>query len=265
MPSAVAGGAPPGSKAGMKLARAGIPEGWPAQFKPLPGVVDVVSCPLDLSPRAPEELVALLSAEERYRAVHLRTAEARRAFVAARGRLRQLLGLLVNCAPHRVSIGVNARGKPRLCDDANPRLRFSVAHSADLLLCAVTLDDEIGVDVERVDSDLDWERIARRFLAAEEATALRLLPPDAQRSAFFGCWTRKEAVVKATGEGLARALDSFVVSVDPAHAEVSAADASLGPASDWSLFPIPLPPAYQGTVAIKRRRVALRLSVWSDA
>jgi 4'-phosphopantetheinyl transferase len=238
--------------------RARLPEGWPTGSRLSPHVVDVVSCPLDLTSRDHEALGALLSTEERNRAARLITPEAREGFVAARGRLRQLLGLLSKRSPDRLRIGIDARGKPRLEGDTPPRLRFNVAHSGRLLVCAVTLDHEVGIDVEREREDVDCDRIARRFFAAEEAQALSALPPRIRRQAFFACWTRKEAVVKATGAGLARPLDSFAVSVDPTHAALLAADASLGSPSDWSLLPIPLPPPYQGTVAIRHPRARLR-------
>jgi len=238
--------------------RARLPESWPRGIPLSPLVVDVVSCPLDLMPHAYDALGALLSTEERNRAARLATPEARRAFVAARGRLRQLLGLLSNRPPEGLRIGLDARGKPRLEGDTPPRLRFNVAHSGGLLVCAVTLDHQVGVDVERVREEVDCDRIARRFFAAEEAQALSALPSRIRRQAFFACWTRKEAVVKATGEGFTRPLDTFAVSVDPLHAVLLAADPSLGSPSDWSLLPIPLPPIYQGTVAIQRPRIALR-------
>jgi 4'-phosphopantetheinyl transferase len=224
-----------------------------------PQVVDVVSCSLDLAPGEYGALGALLSTDERNRAARLATLEARRAFLAARGRLRQLLGLLSSRPPESLRIGHDARGKPRLEGDAPPRLRFNAAHSGGLLTCAVTLDHEVGVDVERVREEIDCEQIARRFFAAEEAEAITALPAHLRRQAFFACWTRKEAVVKATGEGFARPLDTFVVSVDPVHAVLLAADPSLGLPSDWSLLPIPLPATYRGTVAIQRPRAALRL------
>ena len=238
--------------------RARLPERWPSEIRLSPHIVDVVSCRLDLAPRECDALEALLSIDERNRAARLGTPAARRAFVAARGRLRQLLGLLSNRPPEGLRLGLGVRGKPRLEGDPLPRLRFNVAHSGGLLVCAVTLDHEVGVDVERVREEVDCDRIARRFFAADEGQAFSALPSSIRRQAFFACWTRKEAVVKATGEGLARPLDSFAVSVDPVHAVLLAADLSLGSPSDWSLLPIPLPSIYQGTVAIQRPRAALR-------
>jgi 4'-phosphopantetheinyl transferase len=239
-------------------ARARLPECWPTGIRLSPHVVDVVSCPLDLTPHDCDALEAFLSTEERARAARLATSPARRAFVAARGRLRQLLGLLSDRPPEGLRIGSDARGKPRLEGDAPPRLRFNVAHSGGLLVCAVTLDHEVGVDVERVREEVDCDRIARRFFNAEEAQALSALPTRVRRRAFFACWTRKEAVVKATGEGFARPFHTFAVSVDPRHAVLLAADPSLGSPAAWSLLPIPLPSLYQGTVAIHRPRIALR-------
>ncbi len=229
-----------------------------------PRIVEVVSCRLDLTRGEIDGLRVLLSPAERERADRLRSDRARDAFVVARGRLRQVLGLLSGRPPGAVQIAVDARGKPRLEDDGCDRLRLNLAHAADLMLCAMTLDHEVGIDVERVRDDVDIEDIARRFFAPDEARRLLALPSVVRRDAFFACWTRKEAVVKATGEGLARTLDSFVVTVDPDRAEMLSADPELGPPWEWSLLPVPLPPTYQGTVALRAKGVSLRSWMWPD-
>jgi 4'-phosphopantetheinyl transferase len=222
-------------------------------------VVDVVACRLDAAPDEIDALRAWLSPDERARADRFHVERARDRFVVARGRARQLLGALSGRPPAAVRFVVAPGGKPGLEEGGG--LRFSLAHSADLLLCAFTLDREVGVDVERVRDDLDHDAIARRFFGAPEVRSLAALPPATARDAFFACWTRKEAVVKATGEGLARPLDSFVVSVDPAHAALlSADDPALGCPEEWSLLPVPLPPGYHGTVAV---RGAATLRPWS--
>jgi 4'-phosphopantetheinyl transferase len=163
-----------------------------------------------------------------------------------------------------VRIAAAPSGKPRLADESVGRLRFNVAHSEDLVLCALTLDNEVGVDVERVREETDCDGIARRFFAPREARGLASLEPTARREAFFACWTRKEAIVKATGEGLRRALDSFVVSLDLDRAELLWAEPSLGPVSGWSLISLPLPATHRGAVAVRSSGVALRQWHWPE-
>ena len=224
----------------------------------IPLVVEVVACWLSVGRREVETLRGYLSPDECARADRFIPERVRDRFVVARGRLRQLLGDLCGCPPRDVRFAVAEGGKPRLADHGG-RLRFNVAHSNDLMLCAVTLDHEVGIDVEHVRQDFDYEGLARRFFAEDEVRALATVPPALARDAFFACWTRKEAVIKATGEGMARPLASFAVSVDPARGAMLSADPALGRPEEWSLLPVPLPPAYQGTVAV-RGRVSLRMS-----
>jgi 4'-phosphopantetheinyl transferase len=222
---------------------------------------DVIACRLDVTAEERDALREYLSVDESARADRYRFARDRDRFVVARGRLRQLLGALSHRAPSDVRFAVAAGGKPWLAGDAAGRLRFSVSHSGDLMLCAVTLDHEIGVDVEQVRTSLDPEALARRFFSTHEVSSLAATPSGIALDAFFACWTRKEAVIKATGEGLSRPLDSFSVSVDPGRAALLSADPSMGRPREWSLISVPLPPQYHGAVAV-RAAVSLRLWWW---
>ena len=230
----------------------------PLVAKVTPLALDVVAWWLTCAPPEVEALREYLSPDECARADRFLFPRARDHFVVGRGRLRQVLGGLCGCPPAAVRFAVAERGKPRLVD-RNGRLRFNVAHSHDLMLCALTLDHEVGVDVERVRPDFDYADLARRFFAEGEVQALGRVPPALAQEAFFACWTRKEAVIKATGEGMARSLGSFAVTVDPARAALLSADASLGPPAEWSLLPVAVPSGYQGTVAV-RAHVALRMT-----
>jgi 4'-phosphopantetheinyl transferase len=237
---------------------------WRERLRLCPGCVDVVMCRLDLETAAVDALARVLGPDEAARARRFRSAAARRAYVIARGRLRQLLAAVLDRPPDAVRLTAAAGGKPGLAGPDAGRVRFSLAHSGQLMLCALTWDDEVGVDVEQVRDDVEIAAITRRFFAVEEARGLLALAPAGRREAFFACWTRKEAVLKATGDGLARALDSFVVSVGPGRAAVLSAPAALGPPEAWSLLPVPLPPGYQGTVALRRPGASLRVWPWPD-
>jgi 4'-phosphopantetheinyl transferase len=236
-------------------------DAWRLPAAPAPGMVDVVACWLDVPEPDARCLEALLASEESMRAAALRFDADRRRYVVARARLRQILGALGGCAPAAVVLVTGARGKPRLAEPATS-LRFNLAHSADLMLCAVTVGADLGVDVERVRDDVEHESIARRFFAPDEVASLAAVPAAARRDAFYACWTRKEAVIKATGEGLARPLDSFAVSIHPRDARLLRADPALGDVAAWSLLTVPLPPAFRGAVAVQAPAAALRLSWW---
>lgn len=225
--------------------------------------VDVVAWWLDAEPVEVGELAQFLSPDERARARRFRANRHRDAFIVGRGRLRELLGLVVGCPPAAVRLAAGPRGKPRLDGPDGRRVRFNVAHSSALMLCSVTVDRDVGVDVERMDETADWEEIAARSFAAAERRALAVLPRTAQRSAFFACWTRKEAVIKATGEGLARPLDSFVVSVEPAQAEMLSCDPALGTPASWFLASVPVPSSYRAAVAVRGGGGAVSLRLWS--
>jgi len=164
--------------------------------------------------RVPEPVHAdSLSADERERGRRFRFERDRRRFVAARGLLRVLLGRYLDVHPAGVRFGYGPRGKPFLA--SGDGLRFNVSHSGGLALLAFAWRREVGVDVERVRPVPEAEDIARRYFSPWEAADLLRLPEGERAAAFFRCWTRKEAFVKATGDGLSRPLDGFDVTVAP--------------------------------------------------
>ncbi|HEY7141946.1 MAG TPA: 4'-phosphopantetheinyl transferase superfamily protein [Methylomirabilota bacterium] len=232
-------------------------------FGTSPGAVDVVAWWLDAEPAVVDELARSLSPDERARARRFRATRPRDAYIVGRGRLRELLGLVVGCPPAAVRLVGGPGGKPRLAGAVGERVRFNVAHSSALMLCAVAVARDVGVDVERVDESADWEDIAARSFAAAERRALAVLPGARQRAAFFACWTRKEAVIKATGEGLGRPLDSFVVSVAPDRAEMLSCAPALGAPDSWFLAPVPVPSSYCAAVAVRDGGGAVSLRLWS--
>jgi 4'-phosphopantetheinyl transferase len=184
---------------------------WPGRHE-----VHVFSAWLDLPDERREALAERLSAEERARAARFVFVRDRHHFLAARGLLRVILASYLDRAPEELSFHYGAYGKPALAA-AGPGadLRFNVSHSHGLALFAIADGREVGVDVERIEAKADLQRLAEGFFAAREVEALRSLCPSEQPRAFFACWTRKEAFIKATGEGLSRPLDGFDVSVAP--------------------------------------------------
>jgi len=161
-------------------------------------------------------LEATLSPDERIRADLFHFARDRRRFVAARGVLRTLLGKHLRQAPAGLEFSYGPYGKPSLAGaNAASGLSFNLAHSAELAVYAISRQRNLGIDVERIKPESAGEDIARRFFSAREVSDLQTLPPEARIEAFFSCWTRKEAYLKATGMGLQTPLDSFSVSLLP--------------------------------------------------
>jgi 4'-phosphopantetheinyl transferase len=177
------------------------------------GQVHVFRMELDLpEPRLPG-LLALLDSEERSRAGRLLRDCDRRRFIAAHGQMRQALAAHLHCTPDELSFITNENGKPYLNEVG--RLQFNLTHSKSVGMLAVALEMEIGIDVETVRDTVDYADIARHFFAPGEIKKLFALPPEQQLRAFFTCWTRKEAYMKARGLGLSIPLDSFEVTLTP--------------------------------------------------
>jgi 4'-phosphopantetheinyl transferase len=163
-----------------------------------------------------QRLRASLSADELHRARRFRFQVDRDRFVAGRGLLRSILARYLGMDPGQLRFCYDSGGKPRLArGQTGGGLSFNLSHSHDLALYAFVMGREIGIDVERVRREPLEEGLAERFFAPAEVTTLRALPVDRQVEAFYHIWTRKEAYVKATGEGLLVPLDEFEVSVGP--------------------------------------------------
>ncbi len=194
----------------------------------------------------------LLDEGERARAAGYRFAGHRDRFVASHGAMRQILGAYTGVAPERIAYREHANRKPALAGPAaEGDIRFSLTHSEDLALLAVARGLEIGVDVERVRPMRDALSLARRFFAPEEMRDL-LVAGDAaaQEAAFFRCWTRKEAVLKATGEGLHFPLSAFAVTLLPGEPVAVRWDLRTGDAPRaWALQSFEPAPDYVAALA----------------
>lgn len=172
--------------------------------------VHVWTASLGATDHAVERLAGILSADERARADRFLTPGLRGRFVVARALMRRVLAAYVRADPASLPIGYGRRGKPRLHDGSG--VCFNLSHADEFCLLAVARQREVGVDIEAINRDLDCEGVARLAFSPEECEALAVLPPAARREAFFRIWVRKEAYVKARGEGLAYPTRSFSVS-----------------------------------------------------
>lgn len=162
-----------------------------------------------------------LAVDERSRANRFYFRHDRDRFVVARGILRAILGRYSNRAPETLSFGYNSYGKPALVSQYGTNaIRFNLSHSRGTALYVVSRGREIGVDLELIRDDLEVEQIAERFFSRQEVSVFRALPTELRRRAFFLCWTRKEAYIKARGEGFSLPLDRFDVSLIPGEPAV---------------------------------------------
>lgn len=174
--------------------------------------VHVWQASLDREGAEVSRLRGLLAADERARADRFRFERDRSRYTVGRGVLRILLGRYLDLPAQDVAVEYGSFHKPRLADG---RLWFNVSHSGPLAMFAFTTAGEVGIDVELDDRDFAQERIAERFFSPAEVSALRSLPQPLQPLGFLTCWTRKEAFIKARGDGMSLALDSFDVTLDP--------------------------------------------------
>ncbi len=187
---------------------------------------------------------ALLDDEERARSTRFVRPSDRRRFVLAHAALRLLLARCLDLPPDAVRYKIGVHGKPRL-GRGLPPLEFNMSHSGGLAMLAVSQGGSVGVDVEYVRQVPDALSIADMHFSTPERNALRALPPAELRDAFLRCWTRKEAVIKASGQGLNLPLDSFDVVVDPgATSALPRFHGARGDTARWSLRDLAAPPGY---------------------
>ncbi|SIO60273.1 4'-phosphopantetheinyl transferase [Singulisphaera sp. GP187] len=206
----------------------------------------------------------LLDEPERKRADRYSFEKGRRHFTVARGLLRVLLGRYLRIEPSHVQFSYNAHGKPALADAHEPDLvRFNISHSGEIALFGFARERELGIDLETIRPDFAADAIAARFFAPAELAAIRSLPAEERIQAFFTCWTRKEAYIKAQGKGLALPLDSFEVSLAPgAPAAVLVTHDNRDEAARWSLHELHPGPGYVGALAVAGEGCRVRVRTW---
>jgi 4'-phosphopantetheinyl transferase len=197
----------------------------------------------------------LLTRDEQARADRFHFEKDRRHFTVARASLRKLLGRYLAIAPAELRFNYSSYGKPQLADlesELAGQLKFNLAHSGGLALYAFTVAGEVGIDLEQIRPEFTGEDIARRFFSPTEVACLDQLPPAARQAAFFDCWTRKEAFIKAKGTGLSLALDQFDVTLSPGEpAALLCTRWDQQEAARWSLKAIEVGPGFAGAVAVE--------------
>jgi 4'-phosphopantetheinyl transferase len=194
-----------------------------------------------------------LSPDEQEKADRFHFEIDRRRYVVTRGLLRRLLARCLGTRPDELRFDYSEFGKPSLAAGfAQTRLRFNVSHSGDLILIAIATGRAVGVDVERIRTDMNVDQIAQRFFSVGERTALAALAAELQHDVFFACWTRKEAYIKAMGEGLSMPLDQFDVSILPGQdARLLATRPDAAEAQRWILRDLDVAPGYRAALAVE--------------
>ena len=225
--------------------------------------VHVWRASLSVSPSQLQRLSPILSTDERQRAERFHFEKDRGEFIAGRALLRTLLGRYLHREPSQLGFHYGASGKPRLAGE-DSSLRFNLSHSLGVALYAFGRGRELGIDVEHIRSNADAEKIAGRFFSAQEVAVFRSLPARQREKAFFDCWTRKEAYIKAKGDGLKAPLDAFSVSLSPGQpAALLNVQDDRAEVSRWSLRELEPGPGYAGAIIAQGNDWQLRCWEWS--
>lgn len=214
--------------------------------------VHVWHAPLSALASELPRLGALLSPDERARAERFHFERDRNQFTLTRAILRSLLGEYCQVPAEDIAFDYGPRGKPVLRAPASMQLQFNVSHSHGMAAYAITRTCHVGVDVELVREVKEADGIVTSQFAPEEVAAYRALPVEARRRGFFYLWTRKEAYIKALGEGLGHPLDRFAVSLEPGPAarfvRIGSDPAAL---ADWTLCDLVLDASYVAALAVQ--------------
>ena len=212
-----------------------------------------------------QNLWQTLVAEERVRAMRFYFPRDREDFIVARGVLRALLGGYLKRHPSELCFSYSSYGKPALTTESGgATLCFNLSHSHGLALYAIAHRRRLGIDVEWIRPDLADEQIAKYFFSPREIAALCALPHELQTEAFFLCWTRKEAYIKARGEGLSFPPDQFEVSLIPGEpATLLCTQGDPHEAARWSLQELVPGPGYVAALAVEGHHWRLQCWQWS--
>ena len=211
-----------------------------------PSHVDVWWVLVDEEQRGGASDWALLDPGERERAARFRFERHRREFVVARAELRRILGDCTGKAPGELAFHYSETGKPNLASD--PELHFSVSHSDGLAAYAITRGIPVGIDVERIRELPDLEDLASRYFSPDEAERIRCLPVARRPAAFLTVWVTREAIVKATGQGIT-ALEEPLASTGNVIGGLFRGVLDE-PSSGWTIIPLEFATEYVGAVAL---------------
>jgi 4'-phosphopantetheinyl transferase len=197
------------------------------------------------------EFFNLLSETERRIALSFRRESQKQRYTITHGLLRSILGWYVGCRAEDIVFRYGPKGKPSLQCPSKPALYFNLAHSEQCALYGFCQGSELGVDLEFIRELPEAETLAKQFFSEQEATEIHNVSSTLRTEAFLNCWTRKEAYVKATGEGLSSPLNEFCVSLLPGEPpEFRVLNGPTGPIEKWTLLHLKPSQEYVGAVAV---------------
>jgi 4'-phosphopantetheinyl transferase len=218
----------------------------------------------DMVPRS-RSFPATLAADEIEKAGRFHFQKDRDQYMFARGLLREILSRYCGIHPGELRFWYGAHGKPALTTEhGNERLAFNLSHAPGAVIYSVTRGREVGVDLEYMSGDIDDRELAERCFSPREASVLGLLPSGLRQKAFFACWTRKEAYVKARGEGLSLDLQSFDVLAQGDPAPRLRIESDPREAARWSLADLDAPAGYVAALAIEGNAHRVRYRQWAS-
>jgi 4'-phosphopantetheinyl transferase len=240
---------------------------WPVTSgaAPLAGnEVHVWATTLSAPARILDEFATTLSPNERERAHKFKFEKHRNRYIAGRGVLRKILERYLHADAAALRFVYSANGKPALSGEfADAGIHFNLAHSEDLALVAVTRVGVVGVDVECVRPVKEMDELVARFFSPRENEAFQKVADAVKPAAFFNLWTRKEAILKATGEGITRSLSLVEVSFLPGEpAQLLAISGDAAKAAQWSLRELSPAAGFTGAIAIQSRDIEVRCWRW---
>jgi len=208
----------------------------------------------------------VLSCAEHRRSKKFKFEKDRAKYVIAHSALRHILAGYLELDPSQLEFREGAYGKPELVSTPQGEpLNFNLSHSHEAALVAVTLERDIGIDIEYIKRDFQWQEVAERFFAPGEIARLRALPEEKQHRGFFTCWTRKEAYIKAKGGGLSIPLQDFEVSLFPDEpASLISCISDPEETTRWSLAEVDAGPDYAAAVAVQGHGWRLKCWRWNE-
>jgi len=233
----------------------------PALYALPPGSLQIWRTRLNVSSDSLVRYSELLSREELARAGRFAFTRHHDRFIVSRATLRLLLGRYLQTPSDSVRIEEGPQGKPFVAESELAfELKFNLSHSQELAVFAFTRQKEVGIDVEKVRSDFASREIAQRYFSPQEIANLDALAPQLYMAGFFQCWTRKEAYIKARGQGLHIPLDSFSVSFAPGYPPALIARDSVR----WSMYSFEPFPEFVAAVVAEKFDWALSFYEGSD-
>ena len=219
--------------------------------------------------KSPSEVAGLydvLSDDERKRADRFYFHKDRNSFIVARGTLRNILSYYLSISPGEIEFVYNSYGKPFLRPTKNRSgLEFNLSHSSDIAIYAISTNRKVGIDIERIRKDFADMEIAKNFFSENEIRSLLSLEKEQRIIAFFNCWTRKEAFIKAVGKGLSIPLDSFDVSVEPdMPAKILRIDNDLSNKNDWTMLSFEPAPHFVSALVVEGFAKNIKWLEWDE-